>query len=454
MKRDKYIAKLVEWKNEKRRKPLILEGARQVGKTWLMQEFAKAHFENVVYLRFDRDATLRRIFSGNFDVDRIVHELEILAHTRIDASNTILLFDEVQACKNALTSLKYFHEDRPDIAIIAAGSLLGLTYRNDEATAQEERGGEWDEGGTGFPVGKVSTLAVNPMTFGEFLIALDEAPLAGEIAARNWETLANFQEHLADLLRHYYIVGGMPESVLRYGETRSLEEVRRVQQEILTGYRRDISKHAPKADVRKIEMVWNSIPAQLAKENKRFVYSGVKPHGRASEFRDPLAWLGDAGLVRFCKRVTAPKLPLTAYDGGAFKLFLLDIGLLTALAHLDYAVVLEGARIFTEFKGALTEQYVLQELVAATGYDAHYWSTDDSRTEVDFLLQRGMEVVPLEVKAERNVKSQSLKSYLKRYRPTMAIRASMLPYAKQEISLEGGGACQFCNVPLPAVASC
>jgi len=453
MKRERYLEKLVAWKNAAHRKPLILEGARQVGKTWLMQEFAKAHFRNVVYLRFDKNATLRRIFTGDLDVERIVHELEILAHTRIDADDTILLFDEVQACKNALTSLKYFYEDRPELAIIAAGSLLGLTYRNDDSGEGDgvESANEDSGEGTGYPVGKVSTLAVNPMTFGEFLIAIGEEALASEIENRNWSTLSNFHDRMADLLRHYYIVGGMPEAVLRYVETHNLEEVRQVQREILSGYQRDISKHAPKSDVRRIEMAWNSIPVQLAKENKRFVYSDVKPHGRSAEFRDPLAWLEDAGLVHFCKRVTVPQLPLTAYDGGAFKLYLLDVGLLAALAHLDYAVVLEGPRIFKEFKGALTEQYVLQELIAATGFDAHYWSTDDSRTEIDFVFQHGMEIVPLEVKAERNVTSQSLKSYLKRYRPAMAVRASMLPYIKQNIPLEGGGTCRFCNVPLYAM---
>jgi len=453
MKREKYLEKLVAWKNDARRKPLILEGARQVGKTWLMQEFAKAHFRNVVYLRFDKNATLRRIFAGDLDIKRIVHELEILAHTRIDAADTILLFDEVQACKNALTSLKYFYEDRPEIAIIAAGSLLGLTYRNDEAEegCGEETMNDDSEDGTGYPVGKVSTLAVNPMTFVEFMIAIGEETLASEIENRNWSTLATFHDRLSDLLRHYYIVGGMPEAVLRYVETHNLEEVRQVQYDILSGYRRDISKHAPKADIRRIEMAWNSIPVQLAKENKRFVYSDVKPHGRSAEFRDPIAWLEDAGLVHFCKRVTTPQLPLAAYDGGAFKLYMLDVGLLAALARLDYAVVLEGARIFKEFKGALTEQYVLQELVAAAGYDAHYWSTDDSRTEIDFVFQRGMEIVPIEVKAERNVKSQSLKSYLKRYRPTLAVRASMLPHIEQDVPMEGCAACRLCNVPLYAM---
>ena len=294
MKRDSYIKKLEAWKASPRRKPLILEGARQVGKTWLMKEFSRTHYDNVVYAQFDRNQLLRGIFERDSDIGRIVRDLEVLFHTRIDPNRTILLFDEIQACRSALTSLKYFCEDRPDLHIIAAGSLLGLTYRDDDAdkgggASDSDSDSDSDETMTGFPVGKVNTIPVHPFTFNEFLTALGEERLAEEIRNRNWDLLKDLNEVVAEKLRHYYVVGGMPEAVATWASTRNFIDVRAVHREILSGYRRDISKHAPKSDVRKIEMCWRSIPAQLAKENKKFVYSAVRKGGRASEFRDPLA---------------------------------------------------------------------------------------------------------------------------------------------------------------------
>ena len=413
-----------------------------------MREFAKTHFQNVVFLRFDKDSLLKSIFARDFDVNRIIRDLETRFRTRIEPENTILLFDEIQACKDALTALKYFCEDRPDLPIIAAGSLLGLEYRDDENEKTDECGET-----TGFPVGKVNLLPVHPMSFTEFLVALGDERLADAIARQDWETLNVFSEVLADRLRHYYVVGGMPEAVSVYVQTGHFEDVREVHHEILTGYRRDISKHAPKSDVRKIETCWQSIPVQLARENKRFAYSALKKNGRAAEFRDPLAWLEDAGLIALNRRVKVLQLPLDAYADGAFKVYLLDVGLLATLSGLAPEVVLEGARIFREFKGALTEQYVFQQLRSETGLVPYYWSTDDSRTEVDFVFQSGMRVVPLEVKAERNVHSQSLKSYERRFNPEIAFRASMLPYMEQDVSLGGKTACKFVDMPLFAIGA-
>lgn len=449
MKRAGYIQKLKEWRGSPRRKPLVLEGARQVGKTWLMREFAKEHFQNVVFLRFDRDSVLKSIFARDFDVTRIVRDLEIRFRTKIEPDNTILLFDEIQACPDALTSLKYFCEDRPDLPIIAAGSLLGLEYRDDDGGNVDER----ESPTTGFPVGKVNLLPVCPMSFTEFLVAVGDERLAESIVRLDWETLNVFDETLADRLRHYYVVGGMPEAVASYSKSGRLMDAREVHREILTGYRRDISKHAPKSEVRKVEACWQSIPVQLAKENKRFAYSVLKKGGRASEFRDPLAWLEDAGLVCLNRRVKTPRLPLKAYADGAFKAYLLDVGLLSSLSGLAPEAVLEGSRVFSEFKGALTEQFVFQQLKAETSLAPHYWSTDDSRTEVDFVFQDGMRVVPLEVKAERNVHSQSLKSYLRRFAPKIALRASMLPYREQDVPIDGGGFCKLVNVPLFAAGA-
>lgn len=439
MERRAYIDKLVKWNKSSRRKPLILEGARQVGKTWLMKEFAKAHFKNVIYARFDKDKVLRSIFAKDFDLDRIVRDLQIRFNTLIDPKNTILLFDEIQACKDALTSLKYFCEEHLDLSVIAAGSLLGLEFREDA------RGGDLDGDGeetTGFPVGKVNLLEVHPFSFVEFLDAIGQEALAACVRQGDWEAVSTFKDRLTDLLKHYYVVGGMPEAVDAYRRMQNFKEVREVHHEILVGYRRDISKHAPKSDVPKIELCWNSIPAQLARENKKFMYAAIKKGGRAAEFRDPLRWLEDAGLIGRVKRVTMPSLPLDGYADGAFKVFLLDVGLLSTMSGLSPKVVLEGPRVFSEFKGALTEQYVYQQFKAETELEPYYYSREDSQCEVDFLVQLGMEVCPIEVKAEENVRSQSLKSYRAKFKPIWAFRASMKDYKVQD---------QLVNFPLVGV---
>ena len=439
MKRGSYINKLESWVRSSRRKPLILEGARQVGKTWLMQEFAKTHFQNVIYARFDKDKILRNIFTKDFDLGRIVRDLQIRFNATIDPKNTILLLDEIQSCKDAITALKYFCEDRPDLPVIAAGSLLGLEFRDDVQEGDEKGDAEKT---TGFPVGKVNILEVHPFSFVEYLEAIGEDRLADCIRQGEWETMSTFTDRLTDLLKHYYVVGGMPEAVDAYRRTQNFKEVREIHREILKGYQRDISKHAPKSDVPKIELCWNSIPAQLAKENKKFIYAALKKGGRSSEFRGPLRWLEDAGLIGRVKRVTMPSLPLDGYTDGAFKVFLLDVGLLSTMSGLSPEVVLEGARIFSEFKGALTEQYVYQQLKAETELEPYYYSQEDSQCEVDFLVQLGMNVCPLEVKAEENVRSQSLKSYRTKFKPVKAFRASMKDYKEQD---------QLVNLPLVGV---
>ena len=449
MQRNTYIEKLLAWKRSARRKPLILEGARQVGKTWLMREFAKTNYKSAVYARFDKDARLQSIFSRDFDVNRIVRELEILFHARIDPSDTILLFDEIQSCRNALTSLKYFCEDRPDLHVIAAGSLLGLEYRDDE-----ESDGDGGDRATGFPVGKVNTIPVRPLSFTECLDAAGENRLSDAIRNAEWDLLRDFGDVLAEKLRYYFVIGGMPEAVATFLESGRLLEVGAVHREILSGYRRDISKHAPKSDVVKIGMCWDSIPVQLARENKKFTYSALRRGGRASEFRDPLAWLEDAGLVHLCRRVSTPALPLDAYSNGGFKAFSLDVGLLSTMSGLAPETVLDGSRLFREFKGALTEQYVHQQLLAESGLEPCYWSTEDSRTEIDFVFAHGGEVIPLEVKSGGNVRSQSLKSYIAKFRPEIAFRASLLPFAEQTVPVEGRTPCRLFNVPPWAVGQC
>lgn len=409
-----------------------------------MQEFAKAHYDQVVYVRFDKDRVLRSVFDRDFDVGRILESLEILHHVKIKPESTVLLFDEIQACPHALTALKYFQEDRPDIHVIAAGSLLGLAYRSDGDSEDAADMGT----STGFPVGKVNRLPIHPMSFTEFLVALGEEELAHAIISGSWSVVDALRLKLEDLLKRYYVVGGMPEAVSVYVETRNLDDVRALHQSILADYQADISKHAPKSDVVKIRQCWNSIPAQLAKENKKFQYSVVRPGGRASQFQDPLAWLESAGLVHRVKRVGAPFLPLEAYANAGFKMYLLDVGLLSSMSGLSQEIVLEGPRIFREFKGALTEQYVLQQMLAESDVLPCYWSTDDSQAEVDFVFQSGMAVVPVEVKSEVNVKSKSLRFYANRYRPEVAVRASMMPFIQQEARTPEGAEYRLYNIPL------
>lgn len=435
MKRESYFAKLEEWNASPRRKPLILEGARQVGKTWLMKEFAKTHYKNIVYVRFDKDKILRDIFSKDFDVARIIRDLQTFSNKLIDSKNTIILFDEIQSCRDAITALKYIYEERPDLHIIAAGSLLGLTYRNGVGEAES----------TGFPVGKVNWMKIHPFSFVEFLDAVAQEQLAAIIRRGDWASMTTFNERITDFLRQYYVVGGMPEAVEVYVATQSFKEVREVHREILAGYMRDISKHAPEREVPRIESCWNSIPTQLAKENKKFQYSMLKKGGRASEFANPLRWLEDAGLIARVKRVTAPMLPLEGYADCAFKVFMLDIGLLSTMAGLSPKVVLEGSKIFKEFKGALTEQYVHQQLIAETSIKPYYYSTEDSQCEIDFVIQQGMGVCPLEVKAEENIHSQSLKAYRKKFAPEQSYRASMKNFDVQDglINIPLAGICNL-----------
>lgn len=445
--RPEYFRRLEEWKGSFRRKPLLLEGARQVGKTWLMQEFAASHFGNVVYARFDKNRQLRNIFDLDFDVDRIIHELEIAFKTRIVDGDTVLIFDEIQSCKNALTSLKYFCEDRPGLHVMAAGSLLGLEFRDDEADV----GGDDDYETTGFPVGKVNEIDVHPLSFVEFVRAVESDSLAEEIEAKNYALLNDFSARLTDLLKHYFVIGGMPEAVSTYLETRNFLDVAEVHREILSGYARDFAKHAPKRDVHRVAAIWKSLPVQLAQENKKFSYSFLGHGARGSNCREPIAWLVDAGLVHLCRRVRKPGIPLASYADAAFKMFALDVGLLSTMSSLDSAVVLDGSRIFEEFKGSLTEQYVHQQLVSGYGDTPFYWSSDDSRSEIDFLLQRGMGIAPVEAKAAENVRAKSFKGFIQKHRPEVAYRFSLLPYKEDEIPLEGGGVCKLVNIPLYAL---
>ena len=343
------LGELKKWKNRKRRKPLIIKGARQVGKTWIMKEFGRLFFENVAYVNCDNNENVRNVFEMDYQISRIISALQVETHQRIEPDKTLIIFDEIQETPKALSCLKYFCEEAPEYAIVAAGSLLGIALH----------------AGTSFPVGKVDFMELHPMSFTEFLRAVGESGLAELLQGKDYELVNGFAPKFTDLLRTYYYVGGMPEVVGEYVESRDFFEVRRLQRQILDYYMEDFSKHAPAKEVPRIHMVWNSIPAQLAKENRKFLYGSLREGARAKEFEIAIQWLEDCGLIHRSYRVKKPGIPLTAYmDMTAFKMYMLDVGLLTAKSELEPEILLQGNKLFTEFKGALTEQFVAQELCA------------------------------------------------------------------------------------------
>lgn len=413
----KIYNKLVEWKNQKQHKPLILNGVRQCGKTFILKEFGKKEFASLAYVSCDRNESLQAIYAGDFNVFRIIQGLSALTGVDIIPGKTLIFLDEVQAFPQALEALKYFCEDAPEYHIVVAGSLLGVALH----------------AGVSFPVGKVQTLRLFPMDFEEFLMALGEEQLLKLMHNHDYELMNAFHEKLKDYLRQYYYVGGMPEVVKHYVENKLLNQVRTIQNEILSNYAGDFSKHAPTQEVPRIDMVWQSILGQLSKENKKFVYGVLKKGGRAKEFELAIQWLIDAGLIYKTTKVTKPELPLKFYeDISAFKLYLCDCGLMGAMADTDAKNVLISDAVFTEYKGAFTEQYVLQQLLASNINNIYYYSSDTSRMERDFIIQQKGTLVPIEVKGGTSIKATSLHNYLKQHQDIPAVRFSMLPYRKRE----------------------
>lgn len=411
------LDRLKEWKDKKGRKPLIIRGARQVGKTWLMKEFGNTCFEKVAYVNFDSNTRMKQVFDGEITVERIILAISAETGVSIDSKNTLLIFDEVQEVPKALSSLKYFCENAPEYAIVAAGSLLGVALHK----------------GTSFPVGKVDFMNLYPLSFQEFLCALGEERFVSILQGTDVEMVTMFKSKYIDRLREYYYVGGMPEVVQIYAETKDFNRVREIQKNLLNYYQQDFSKYAEVSLVPRLNLVWNSIPMQLAKENKKYIYGQVREGARAKDFELAIQWLLDCGLIHKVQRVNKPSLPLKAYiDFNAFKIFLLDIGLLIAMADLDAQVIIDGNRIFTEFKGALTEQYILQQMIAEVGIEPYYFSTANSKGEIDFLLQGRTSIVPVEVKAEENLRAKSLKAFCDKYQPKFAVRTSMSDYREQE----------------------
>ncbi len=421
------MEQLNKWKQKTNKKPLIIRGARQVGKTWLMKEFGKTAYEKAVYINFDNNPQMKELFSLDMRIDRIIMGLELYVGHKISPHNTLLIFDEVQEVPKALSSLKYFNETAPEYQIVCAGSLLGIALHQ----------------GTSFPVGKVEFMDLYPLSFTEFMRAMGKEQFVDLLDKGDFEMATMFRQDYVDLLKYYYYVGGMPEVVQSFVDNRDFNEAREIQERILAAYEQDFSKHAPNEVVPRIRMLWNSIPAQLTKENKKFIYGIIKEGARAKDYETALMWLTDCGLVHKVYRVTAPSIPLKAYeDLKAFKLFLADVGLLGCVVRLNQSVLLDGNELFKEFKGALTEQYVLQQLKTVKGVDTYYWTNDRGNAEIDFLIDTGSEVVPIEVKAETNLKAKSLKTFCEKYNPKMAIRTSMTDYKQEDWLL---------NLPLWAV---
>ena len=412
----KLMDRLVEWKGSERRKPLIVNGARQVGKTWILKEFGRLHFESVAYVSLDKDERARRFFEPDLDPRRIVSSLSLHLDMDIDPGRTLVVLDEIQSCPAAITSLKYFCEDAQEYHVAAAGSLLGISATH----------------GTGFPVGKVSTLNLFPLSFTEFLCATGSGRYAELVERGDHAMMDTFSDKLKELLRTYYIVGGMPEAVNAYIGTADVRDARGVQDQILTDYTSDFAKHVPANLLARTMLAWDSIPKHLSKENKKFVFGQVRKGARAADFEESLRWLEQAGLVTKVPRVSKPGMPLKAYrDQNAFKVFMLDIGLLGAMSGLSPAAMVDGGGIFTEFKGALTEQYVCQQLVSDCGLAPYYWSAENSSGEIDFLVQDGSGVYPIEVKAEENLRAKSLRAFNERYEGMSPRRFSMSGFRDQ-----------------------
>lgn len=421
------IEKLYQWKESKRRKPLIIEGARQVGKTWLMKEFGNNAYADTVYINFDSNSIMTELFASDLNTERLIMGMELYAGRKIDPNNTLLIFDEVQEVPRALSSLKYFYENAPQYHIVCAGSLLGIALH----------------GGTSFPVGKVDFLHLYPLSFKEFLIATEGEQFAKLLEQQNFSMITPFKQKYIDALKQYYFVGGMPEAVQSFAEEKDFNEVRNIQKRILAAYEQDFSKHAPIEIVPKIRMVWNSIPSQLAKENKKFLYGLVREGGRAKDFETAIMWLCDCGLIHKIGRINAAGIPLKAYeDLKAFKLFLVDVGLLGCMTGLRQRTLLEGNDLFVEFKGALTEQYVCQQLKTIEDLGIYYYTNDRGSCEVDFVIDNGEQIIPIEVKAEINLKAKSLKTYCEKFQPEIAVRTSMADYKKEDWLI---------NLPLYAV---
>lgn len=422
------IKKLIEWKDSTKRKPLIVNGARQVGKTWLLKEFGKQYYEKVAYVNMDNNARMKELFT-DFNIEKLIQGLKIESGVNIEPNNTLIILDEIQEVPNAISSLKYFNENANEYHIIVAGSLLGIVLHE----------------GVSFPVGKVDFLNMYPLSFKEYLIAIGKEEFAKIIENKNEEMLKVFSEEIKRYLREYYYVGGMPEVVNDFSINKDYNSVREIQNTILKDYENDFSKHIAVKEIQRVIEIWNNFNTQLAKENKKFVFGAIKPSARASEYENAINWLISSGLLYKVNRVNDCKIPLKGYvDYSAFKLYFLDVGLLSAKNNLDAKTLIEGNKIFTEYKGSLTEQYVLQEIKANYNIDLFYWTSSSYQAEVDFLIQYKNFVIPIEVKSELNLQAKSLKSFIEKFDNEINVRTSMADYKKDG---------KITNIPLYAIGN-
>ena len=423
----KAMKDLVQWKKKSNRKPLIIRGARQVGKTWLMKKFGELHYSNTVYINCENNSRIKKLFSSGFDIESLIFGLRIESDSEITENKTLIILDEIQEAPQALTALKYFQENAPQYHIVSAGSLPGVSLHS----------------GISFPVGKVDFLNLHPLNFIEFLTASGNDALVELIERKDFKLISTFKQKYIDWLKKYYFVGGMPEAVVDFLAQNNLSSVRTIQTNLLTAYEQDFFKHPSPFDILKIRMLWNSLPSQLARENRKFLYGLIRSGARAREYESTIEWLKDSGLIHKVFRITKPGIPLTAYqDMKSFKIFMPDVGLLAAHSRLDSKTILEGNSIFEEFKGALTEQYVLQQLMAMNSITPFYWSAEKSTGEIDFIFQIEDTVVPLEVKAAENLQSKSLRNFSRKYIHTQAFRTSLADYRKED---------WVTNIPLYAI---
>ena len=408
---------LVEWKTRAGRKPLLLRGARQVGKTWLAKEFGRTSFKNTVYINFDRQRDLGNLFEGSIDPRRILLALSAISGENIDSNDTLIIFDEIQEEPRALSALKYFQEEAPEYAIMATGSFMGIALHQ----------------GTSFPVGKVDMMTLFPMSYREFLCANGQESLNQTLIQQDLPLIKMLRQAFIESLRTYYAVGGMPEVVLTYLESNDFNKVREKQELLLDYYKLDFSKHADSRLVTRLNQVWNAIPAQLAKENRKFIFGQIAKGSRAKDYELALQWLNDCGLIHIVRRISKPGIPLKAYEeSNAFKVFMNDVGLLGAMGNLPISSLVHGNQLFEEFKGALSEQYVLTQIASELKEPVYYYSSDNSRGEIDFLIQHHDHIVPIEVKAEENLRSKSLRAFKQKHPDVDALRISMSDYRRQD----------------------
>ena len=422
------IGQLKEWKNREHRKPLVLAGARQVGKTYILKRFGEQEFANMAYINCDDNELAKNLFAQDYDIRRILLAIGAITGQSIEPGRTLIVLDEIQEAPRGLSVLKYFCENAPQYHVAVAGSLLGITMHKGEA----------------FPVGKVEVLHIYPMTFDEFLLAKGKDRMVDILRSKDWDTVKLLRNEFVKALREYYFVGGMPEAVGEFIGSNDVMKVRNIQNDILYAYQKDISKHVPASEANRISMVWQSMPSQLVKENKKFIYGVAKPGGRAKDFEVAIQWLMDAGLVYKAERVSRPKMPLKFYvDISSFKLFLLDCGLLGAMSETPPETLLVADNGMEESKGAFTENYVMSQLVATCASSVFYYS-NDARLEIDFLIQHGRDIVPIEAKAEENLRSKSLSTFVASHPELHGLRFSMSDYREQD---------WMTNVPLYAAST-